>query len=115
MSNPEQNIKFLQDQLAWATARKLTPASKRSRDPAQIIDASTPSHDFRGGSITMAFKLAMKPQMQWFQNQPLIYKSSCPCCKRRNAITVEATYVKTDAVFPDSYPTRCETCQGGEA
>lgn len=110
-----ENIKSLEKQLAYLSARKMSAASRKSRNPAQIIDAPTSMRDSKGNMIILAFKLAMNTQMNWYDGQSLTYRATCPCCKRRNAITVEATYLKSDAVFPDTYPTRCGTCQGGVA
>lgn len=113
MSNPEQNIRSLQEQLAYYSARKLTPASRREKAPAQIIEASAPTRNFRGGSITMAFKLATVLS-DYPQGQELVYKATCPECRKRK-ITVQTIYKGRNALWPpeDGYPDKCETCQGG--
>lgn len=111
----DQTLASLKKQLEFYSARKLTPESKRSKNPAQAIDAMASA---RGSvyKVQMVFKLTTKPQMNWFDGQELVYKTTCPECRKRK-ITVKTTYLKRDAIWPpeDGYPDRCETCQGGEA
>ncbi len=108
-----RNIKSLEKQLAYYSARKISSASRKTRDPAEIIDAVSSTRDSRVYQVTMAFKLAMKPQMQWYQGQELVYKATCPECRRRK-ITVKTIYKGHNAVWPpeDGYPDRCEACAG---
>lgn len=113
MSTAEQRIRYLQKQLETLTKQKLTPASKRSRNPAQEIHAAGSGFDSKGNPEVIIFKLATV-QPTYAQGQELVYKAHCEC---RRVIAVQTIYKGTNAIWPpaEGYPEQCQACQGGEA
>src|SRR6185436_21041001 len=113
MSSPELNIRSLQRQLVSYTKQKMTPASKRSRNPAAEIHATASTFDDKGRRKVIIFHLMECKTYE--HGQALTYKATCPQCGKRNAISVQTAYKGSNAIWPphDGYPDRCDRCLGG--